>query len=120
MCWKTFRDDVFVSWNQSWKSRISFLYFIHSIDTTGKIKFTVPVANEYILEFLYLSWNLNEQKTSVLLFMPSLRIALRMCFILHVILKRNMNNIPKGIALKLSRISISDEKLGMRSDDYQN
>ena len=120
MCWKTFRDDVFVSWNQSWKSRISFLYFIHSIDTTGKIKFTVPVANEYILEFLYLSWNLNEQKTSVLLFMPSLRIVLRMCFILHVILKRNMNNIPKGIALKLSRISISDEKLGMRSDDYQN
>ena len=49
--------------------------------------------------------------------MPSLRIALRMCFILHVILKRNMNNIPKGIAIGLRRISVSDEKLGMRSNE---
>ena len=59
-----------------WKSWINFFYFIHSINTDGKIKFTMPVANEYVLELLYLNWYLIKQKTSVFLFMSSLRIAL--------------------------------------------
>ena len=34
--------------------------------------------------------------------------------------KRNINNIPKSIALKLRRICDSDEKLDKCSDEYQN
>ena len=34
--------------------------------------------------------------------------------------KRNINNIPKSIVLRLRRTCDSDEKFDMRSDEYQN
>ena len=39
LCWKRFRDDVFVLWNQSWEELNKFFDFMNSIDTSGKIKF---------------------------------------------------------------------------------
>ena len=52
------------------------------------------------------------------MFMLNLQIALRMCFTCYP--KRNINNIPKSIALRLRRICDSDEKFDIRSDEYQN
>ena len=34
--------------------------------------------------------------------------------------KRNINNVPKGIALRLRRICNTDEKFDIRSYEYQN
>ena len=75
MCWKRFRYDVFVLWNQSLEEFNKFFDFMNSIDTSGKIKFTMSVADQSTLEFLDLSLHINEK-----------------------------NNIPKSIALRLRRI----------------
>ena len=34
--------------------------------------------------------------------------------------KKNINNVPKGIALRLRRICDTDEKFDIRSSEYQN
>ena len=54
------------------------------------------------------------------MFMTNLLIALCIHFLLHVILKGPINNIPKSIALWLRRICNSEEKFDMHSDEYQN
>ena len=41
---------------------IKFFDFMNSIDTSGKIKFTMSVAKDSVLEFLHLSLHINEQK----------------------------------------------------------
>ena len=79
LCWKRFRDNAFMLWNQS------FFDFMKSIDTSGKIKFAMSVATESVLEFPDLNFDINKQNKMML--MPNLRIALRICFLLHVILK---------------------------------
>ena len=40
---------------------------------------------------------------------------LRMCYPY-----KNMQNVPKGIALRLRRVSDTDEKYNQRSSEYQN
>ena len=59
LCWKRFRDDVFVLWNVSFEELNKLSDFMNSIDTPGKIQFTMSVANEYVLEFLDLSLHIN-------------------------------------------------------------
>ena len=60
---------------------------MNSIDTSGKIKFTMSVANQSTLEFLELSLHINEQNKTCVMFMLDLQRALCMCFLLHVLLK---------------------------------
>ena len=80
----------------------------------------MSVANQSTLEFLDLSLHINEQNkicvdvyakptNSFTYVLPST------CYP-----KRNINNIPKSIALRLRRICDSDEKFDMHSDEYQN
>ena len=57
---------------------------------------------------------------SVLIFMPSLLIALRMCFLLHVIPKRNISNTPKSIRFTLRRICDSNEKIDVCNEESQS
>ena len=91
---------------------------MNSIDTYGNIKFTMSVANASALEFFDL--HINEQNkicddvyvkptNSFTYVLPST------CYP-----KRNINNIPKSITLRLRRICDSDEKLDIRRDEYQN
>ena len=93
---------------------------MNSIDTSGKIKFTMSVANQSTLELLDLRLHINEQNkicvdvyakatNSFTYVLPST------CYP-----KRNINNISKSIALRLRRICDSDGKFDMRSDEYQN
>ena len=120
LCWKRFRDDVFVLWSQSLEELNKFFDFMNSIDTSGKIKFTISVANQSTLEFLNLRLHITEQNkicvdvyakatNSFTYVLPSTRYP-----------KRNINNIPESITLRLRRICNSDEKIDMRSDEYQN
>ena len=78
---------------------------MNSIDTSGKIKFTMSIANNNsILEFLDLSLHINEHNkicvdvyakptNSFTYVLPST------CYP-----KKSINKVPKGIALRLRRI----------------
>ena len=93
---------------------------MNSIDTSGKIKFTMSVANESVLESLDLSLLMNEQnKIYVDVYAkPTNSFTYLLPSIFYP--KRNINNIPESIALRLGRICNSDEKFDMRSNEYQN
>ena len=43
---KRFRDDVFVIWIHHTAKLSSFLDYLNNIDETGKIKFTMQIADE--------------------------------------------------------------------------
>ena len=93
-----------------------------SIGTPGKIKVTKlkSVANESVPELLDLTLHINEQnKICVDVYVKATNsftyVLPSTCYP-----KRNINNIPKSIALRLRRICNSDEKLDIRSDEYQN
>ena len=119
-CWKRFRDDIFCLWNHSLEVLQKFFEFMNNVDTPGKIKFTMSVANESVLEFLDLSLHIDKHKkicvdvfakptNSFTYVLPST------CYP-----KKNINNVPKGIALRLRRICDTDEKFDIRSYKYQN
>ena len=60
LCWKRFRDDIFVVWNHSLQVLHKFSEFMNSIDVSGKIKIAMSVANRNsTLEFLDLSLHIN-------------------------------------------------------------
>ena len=44
--WKRFRGDVFVIWTHDITELTSFLDYLNNIDETGKIKFTMQIADE--------------------------------------------------------------------------
>ena len=51
--WKRFRDDIFAVWNNSLQELQKFFEVMNSIDASGKIKFTMSIANnDSILGFL--------------------------------------------------------------------
>ena len=60
--WKRFKDDVFVLWEHGTNFLFSFLDHLNSLDETGKIKFTMEVANEEGLDFLDLKLKIVEGK----------------------------------------------------------
>ena len=64
--WKRFRDDVFVVWTHDTAKLPSFLDYLNNIDETGKIKFTMQIADEVNgLEFLDLKIKCLNGKLSV-------------------------------------------------------
>ena len=64
--WKRFRDDVLVVWRHNTAKLPSFLDYLSNIDETGKIKFTIQIADEVNgLEFLDLKIKCLNGKLSV-------------------------------------------------------
>ena len=120
LCWKRFRDDVFVLWNQSLEELNKFFDFMNNINTSGKIKFTMSVANQSTLEILDLSLHINEQNKICVDVYAKPTNSFTYVFPSTCYPKRNINNISKSIALRLRRICDSDEKFDMRSDEHQN
>ena len=47
-------------WNHSLEELQNFFDFMNIVDITGKIKFTMSVANESVLEFLNLSLHIDQ------------------------------------------------------------
>ena len=61
LCWKRFRNDIFAVWIHSLEELYKFFEFMNSIDASGKIKFTMSIANNHsVLEFLDLSLHIYE------------------------------------------------------------
>ena len=93
---------------------------MNNVDTTDKIKFTMSVTNESVYEFLYLSLHIDEHKKICVNFFP--KPTNSFTYVLPSICypKKNINSVPKGIALRLRRICDTDEKFDIRSYEYQN
>ena len=60
--WKRFRNDVFVVWIHGYETLDLFLDYLNNLDDTGKIKYTMKVADESGLEFLDLKLKLLKEK----------------------------------------------------------
>ena len=117
--WKRFRDDVFVVWVHGSAALNLFLDYLNNLDDTGKIKFTMQVANENGHDLLDLKLKIVEGKITVDVYSKptnSLMYVLPSTCYPY----KNIRNVPKGIALRLRRICDTDEKYNQRSSEYQN
>ena len=96
---------------------------MNNTDTTGKIKFTMSVANEPVLEFLDLSLHIGEHNKNCVDVLANsfMKPTNSFMYILPSTCypKKNINNVPKGIALRLRRICDTDKKFDIRSYKYQ-
>ena len=117
--WKRFRDDILTIWTHGSDPLESFLDYLNQIDSTGKIEFTMQVQDEDGIEFLDVKLKLENSKIAVDAFakpnnsftyvLPS------SCYP-----RKSLNNIPRGIALRLRCICDTDEKLNSRLVEYKN
>ena len=64
--WKRLRDDVFSVWTHNINTLPAFLDYLNNIDSTGKIKFTMQIADENGLEFLDLKLKMNENNKMII------------------------------------------------------
>ena len=93
---------------------------MNKVDSTKKIQFTVKVATDK-LEFLdlYLKFDKKSKQISVDLFAKDTENFIYVlpctCFS-----KNNIENIPKCVALRLTRTGDSDENFEKYSAEYQN
>ena len=110
-CWKRFRDDIFCLWNHSLEELQKLFEFVNNVDTTGKIKFTMSVdLSLHIDEHKKICVDVFAKPTNRFIYvLPSA------CYP-----KKNIKNVPKGIALRLRRICDTDEKFDIRSYENQN
>ena len=118
--WKRFRDDLFVVWTHGTAKFPSFLDYLNNIDETGKIEFTMQIADEANrLESLdlkikclngKLSIDVYSQPTNNFTYVMPLR-----CYPM-----KNINKVPQGMALWLRRICDTTETYESRSDEYKN
>ena len=117
--WKRFRDDVFVVWSHGSTVLNLFLDYLDNLADTGKIKFTMQVADEYRLEFLDLKLKIVERKINVDVYskptnsytylLPST------CYPY-----KNIQNVSKCITLRLRHICDTDEKYNQCFSEYQS
>ena len=117
--WKRFRDDVFSVCPHSREDLELFFNYMNNIDSTEKIEFTMEVAKD-ISEFLELQLKFDKVSKiiSVVIFSKATN---SFTYVLPstCLLKTNIENIPKGVALRLRRICDSDSKFEKRSAEYQ-
>ena len=118
--WKRFRDDVFVVWTHDTAKLLSFLDYLNNIDETGKIKFTMQIADEVNgLEFLDLKIKCLKDKLSVDVYSKPTNsftyVLPSTCYAM-----KKINKVPQGIALRLRRIFDTTEKYESRADEYKH
>ena len=111
--WKRFRDDILTIWTHGSDTLESFLDYLNQIDSTGKIKFTMQVQDEDGIEFLDLKLKLENSKIAVDAFAKPTN---SFTYVLPTsrYTRRSLNNIPRGIALRLGCICGTDEKFNSR------
>ena len=120
ICWKRFRDDVFIVWPHSIDELDIFFDYMNKVDPTKKMQFTMEVATD-TLEFLDLKLKFDKEskQISVDVFAKDVNsftyVHPSTCFS-----KSNIEVIPKGVALRLKRICYSNEKFEKHSAEYQN
>ena len=108
ICWKRFRDDIFIVYPHSIDEPVIFCDYMDKVDPTKKIQFTMEIATD-TLEFLdfKLIKNLNILSVDVLATVTD-----NFTYVLSSTSfpKNNIESISKGNALRLRRICNSDEK----------
>ena len=117
--WKRFGDDVFSVWTHNINTLPAFLDYLNNIDSTGKIKFTMQIADENGLEVLDLKLKMNEKnKITIDVFLKPTN---SFTYVIPITCypSSNINNVPRGIALRLKRIFDSDEKFTVHSNEYK-
>ena len=120
ICWKRFRDDIFAVWPNTFEELQVFFNYMNNIDQSKKIQFTMEVAKDS-LEFLdfKLIFDKESKKISVDVFSK----ATNSFTYVHpntYFPKSNIENIPKGVTLRLRRICDSDNNFEKRCKEYQN
>ena len=103
ICWKRFRDHIFVVWPHTLEELQIFFNYMNNIDQSKKVQFTMEVAEDS-LEFLDLKlmFDKESKKISVDIFSKATNsftyVLSNTCFP-----KSNIENIPKGVPLHLRR-----------------
>ena len=95
------------------------LDYRNQIDSTGKIKFPMQVQDEDGIEFLDLKLKLRNSKIAVDGFAKPTN-SFKYVLPTSCYPRKSINNIPRGIALRLRRICDTDEKFNSRSIEYKN
>ena len=117
--WKRFRDDFFVVWAHGSAVLNLFLDYLNKIGDTGKIKFTMQVADETGLEFLDLKLKIVKGKINVDVYSKPTNsftyVLPSTCYPY-----KNIGSVPKGIALRLRHICDTDENYNQRPSHDQN
>ena len=98
---------------------LSFLDYLNNDDEAGKIKVTMETAGkEKGVGFLDLTIKCVEGKLSVDIFAKPTKsfiyVKASTCY-----QRKNINNVPNGIALRLRRICDIDEKFESRANEYK-
>ena len=106
-------------WPHSAEDFSLFYNYMNNIDRTKKIQFTMEVAKD-VLELLDLKLKFDKEhkRISADIFAKATNsftyVLPSTCFP-----KNNIENVPKGVALRLTRICDSDDKFEERSVQYQ-
>ena len=89
-----------------------------SIDRTKKIQFTMEVAKD-VLEFLDLKLKFDKEYKRILVdILAKATNGFRYVLASTCFPKNSIENVPKGVALRLRRICDSDNKFGEHSVQY--
>ena len=64
ICWKRFRDDMFIVWRHSIDELDIYFDYMNKFDPTEKIQFTIEVATD-ILEFLDLKLKFDKESKQI-------------------------------------------------------
>ena len=113
--WKRFH----VAWEHETDTLPSFLDYRNDVDEAGKIKFTMEIADQQKgLEFLDLRIKCVDGKLSVDVF-AKLTNSFTYAKPSTCYPRKNINNVPRGIALRLCRICDTDKKFESRANEYK-
>ena len=97
ICWKRFRDDIFVVWPHTLEELQVFFNYMNNIDQSKKIQFTMEVAKDS-LEFLELKLMFDkESKKYVQMYFQKLLTVLHMFFLILVFLKVTLKTFLKEL-----------------------
>ena len=112
-----FLDDIYVNWEHGTDVLPSSIDYLNKVDETCKMKFPMEIADqEKCLEFLNLRIKCLEGRLSVDVFAKPTNsftyVKPSTCYPL-----KNINNVPRGIALRLRRICDTDEKFESRVNE---
>ena len=115
---KRFRNDIFAAWEHGIDTLPSFLDYQNNVDEAVKIKFTMEVADQGKgLQFIDLRIKCVDGKLSVDVFAkPTNSFTYEKSSTCYP--RKGINNVPRGIALRLQRIC-DTEKYESRANEYK-
>ena len=121
LVWWRFRDDIFLLWTYTLIELNRFVNYMNNLDDTGKLKYTLKIGDASGLDMMDLTLLFNPQTCKIatdIYAKPTNTFTYvdpNTCYS-----KRNINNVPYGVALRIRRICDTDEKFQTRAEEYKN